>query len=197
MGGNSDLERRIMRLEQAIPHVRQRIIKLGQLNGANLQAIRMIRESVGDTNPPVATDSACGVTLYTNMTVTDSEYGVWSMVWRHRGADLIAPNGELSYTTGAPAAWQACRVVTYASISTPVMYTVFPVNSLTAGQYAIYLDWLRASGSTPATGTCGSTFNANNGATLIAPTCGPPWNVEFISTSLPVHTGTVTFTFSQ
>ena len=60
MGGNSDLERRIMRLEQAIPHVRQRIIKLGDLNGQLIQALSGGGVRAYNDGQPLGPTTPCG-----------------------------------------------------------------------------------------------------------------------------------------
>ena len=97
MGGNSDLERRIMRLEQAIPHVRQRIIKLGDLNGQLIQALSNGGVRTYNDGQPLGPTTPCG-TGPTSMSATYSPDSGTATFNYYSSVDQYI--GVISFTNG-------------------------------------------------------------------------------------------------
>ena len=85
MGGNSDLERRIMRLEQALPGLRQRIVKLKELNGRLIEVFSGggTRTSNDGASQGAYFDGTCGIWIPDTLTLSSSLYsgGTNTLTW--------------------------------------------------------------------------------------------------------------------
>ena len=188
MGGNSDLERRIMRLEQALPGVRQRIIKLGQLNGANFQAIRMVRESVGDGAPTTTTHTTTfcsSLALPDTVSGTDSVYGSLTLSWDGTLTFPTYSGGSISGNyTSSTGGWSVCKTVSYAGYyGYPAATIAITYKLTTTGFVCLYWKtvnpWTQA--SKPVANTCGddNVSDEPTSRTITCPSLGTPGSIVF------------------
>ena len=182
MGGNSDLERRIMRLEQALPGVRQRITKLKELNGANLQAIRMIRESVGDGVQPTQVSYCGGLILPNTLSGSDANFtpSTLTLAW---DATLVFPlysgGSIITADDAGPGGWSYCNTVSFpasAFCGTTAVASIAITYKL-AKSGNLYIYWKTASpfleNSQPVTNTCGDVNTSDKlGFAVVCPSTG-------------------------